>query len=333
MGVEMFINLLILVVSVLLLLNGTTVLYLIAVLIATQAVSAVTCLLVLQRSQHPRPAPRTRRRHPARSLATQPLPSSPSPSSKSCSSAPTSSCSASSPDPAVTGIYSAAYNLVRILVKLIQSFWQALYPTLSRLHHETSPRYRTLSDLSLRYGLLALLPVAAITTGVAPDLIRLVYTEQYAASAPVLRWLIWTTPLYFVSTYAVTQLLVHRQATRGVGVIGVTLVAILILLPPLAARYGANGAAWASVLAAAVGALVGVLLPPRPRHPLPHRENGLAPRRRHGNRPDRNACCRCPGSSAVSLPRPPTSPVIWFSGALSTADANVLRRVLRPNAE
>ncbi|MEZ4582113.1 MAG: hypothetical protein R3A10_10850 [Caldilineaceae bacterium] len=36
----------------------------------------------------------------------------------------------------VTGIYSIAYSVVRVGVKLIQSFWQALYPTLSRLHRQ-----------------------------------------------------------------------------------------------------------------------------------------------------------------------------------------------------
>ncbi len=76
-------------------------------------------------------------------------------------SASTSSCSALSAARPSPGS-GAAYNLVRVLVKLVQSFWQAAYPTLSRLRRQASSRYALLSALSLRYGLLLLLPAAAL---------------------------------------------------------------------------------------------------------------------------------------------------------------------------
>jgi O-antigen/teichoic acid export membrane protein len=259
MGVEVFINLFILALSVFLLSTGTTVLQLIAVLIVTQAVSALTCLIILQR---------------ARVLAPAQDPVEASVSELWLRTRPFFTLSIAEvlqqridilllsivAGPAVTGIYSAAYNLVRILVKLIQSFWQALYPTLSRLHHDVDSRYRTLSRFSLQAGLLILLPVAAIASGVSDELIRLVYTDEYMLAGPVLRLLIWTTPLVFASTYAVTQLMVHRQTTRSIVIIAASLVAAAIVLPPLAARSGAIGAGWASLLAAATGTTTGLYL-------------------------------------------------------------------------
>ena len=112
----------------------------------------------------------------------------------------------------ITGIYSLAYNLVRVLVKLIQSFWQSVYPTLSRLYHQSSHKYPILNGLSLRYGLMILLPTAALCTGVADDIIHLIYGREYEEASAVLQVLIWQAPFLFVETYAVHDS--HGRAPR-----------------------------------------------------------------------------------------------------------------------
>ncbi len=160
----------------------------------------------------------------------------------------------------VTGIYSAAYNLVRVLVKLVQSFWQAVYPTLSRLQAEVSERYGELSSLSLRYGLLLLLPTAALCTGVADELIHALYAEEYAAAGPVLQRLVWVAPIFFVQMYAVTALMVERRPQLSLAIMGLNLGALVVLLPPLARLGGAAGAAWAAPVAAGIGAVAGAVI-------------------------------------------------------------------------
>ncbi|HAJ35017.1 MAG TPA: hypothetical protein DCL15_04930, partial [Chloroflexi bacterium] len=182
MGVEVTINTLILLLSLGVLGLGGDELALIAVIIVTQAISAAGCLLLLWRSRllaAPQEAAPValpallRRTTPFLGLAL-------------------SDVLLQRLDilllsfiagPAVTGLYSAAYNVVRVQMKLIQSFWRALYPTLSRLQRHATDRYVRLQALSLRMGLLAVLPTAAISFGVAPDLMRLFFGGDYTASA------------------------------------------------------------------------------------------------------------------------------------------------------
>ena len=233
--------------------------------------------------------------------------------------------------PTITGIYSAAYNLVRVIVKLIQSVWQALYPTLSRLHHELSPQYQVLSDLSLRFGLIVLLPCAALVSGVAPELIRLIYSAEYASSAPVLQWLIWITPLLFVETFAVTLLMVQGHPQHALAVIATHVVALLIALPALAAWNGAVGAAWAALFAALAGAAAGLALLRRLSIPFSlHKVAWMA------------AAALAAALLAALLPvhwllrmgigAAAYLALVWYAGALTRGDLAMFRRGLRPDA-
>lgn len=168
----------------------------------------------------------------------------------------------------VTGIYSLAYNLVRVLTKLVQSFWQALYPTFSRLHHYTDRKYPVLADLSLRYGLIALLPAAALSAAVAPDLLPFIFSADYTESARVYRILAWLAPLFFVALYASTLLMVQRRPKASLLIAGAHLLVLVILLPILTPLAQATGAAWASLLAALAGCVTGVALLRRYAIPL-----------------------------------------------------------------
>lgn len=162
--------------------------------------------------------------------------------------------------PAVTGIYSAAYNVVRVLMKLIQSFWRALYPTLSRLQHQSAERYTRLRALSLRFGIIAVLPAASITFGVAPDMLNTLFGGDYGASAEVYRILIWAAPLFLFEMYAITLLMIERQLRASLWISVVHIIATLIFLPLLTENFGANGAGLSVVFAGATGAILSALL-------------------------------------------------------------------------
>lgn len=259
MIVEMFVNLLILAISVILLLNGRTLLPLIAVLVATQVVSALACMLIIRWARILAP-PQERVGVTWSSLWPRTSPFLGISLAEVLQQRLDVLLLSVVAGPIVTGIYSAAYNLVRVLVKLIQSFWQALYPTLSRLEHEASTRYLRLSNLSLRFGLMLLLPCAALGTAVANDLIRVVYSNDYADSVPTLQWLIWITPVLYLETYAVIQLMIRHHPQQGILVIGLNLLALSVALPLLAATNGAVGAARATLLSACAGATTGLLL-------------------------------------------------------------------------
>ncbi len=117
---------------------------------------------------------------------------------------------------------------------------------MSRLQRHAVDRYARLQALSLRFGLLAVLPAAAISFGVAPELLRLLFGGDYGASAEVYRILIWAAPLFLVEVYAITLLMIehHLRASLWVSALHIAGIVILVpLLTPLAGRRrcGAGG--------------------------------------------------------------------------------------------
>ncbi|MCB0045465.1 MAG: oligosaccharide flippase family protein [Caldilineaceae bacterium] len=158
----------------------------------------------------------------------------------------------------LTGLYSIAYSLVRVVVKLIQSYWKALYPTLSRLRHESARHYRRLADLSLRYGLMVVLPGAALTVGVAAPVLTLLYGVDAEASGATLQILVWMTPFFLLETYAITLLMADHAPGRSLFLTCLHIAAVILLLPWLTRGWGAPGAAAAMVVASAFGAAAGL---------------------------------------------------------------------------
>ena len=159
---------------------------------------------------------------------------------------------------AITGIYSAAYLVVRVLLILSQTYWQALYPTLSRLRHQMAEQSWRLASLAIRYGLMALLPIAAICSGEAEPLLGLIFRgEDYALSVPVFEVLIWAPPLFLIASFAVNLFLVERRPHFSLVVALIHLIVIMLLLPPFAREWGALGAAYAMLIAMSCSAVVG----------------------------------------------------------------------------
>ncbi len=333
MGVEVFINILIVAASLAVLWRQPSVLSLVGVLVATQAVSGALCWFLMARARllaapGPKDSPRAdaglidlwRRARPFFSLAIADV-------------------LLQRMDilllgfiggEIVTGIYSAAYNLVRVLVKLVQSFWRAVYPTLSRLHHQGDAKYARLAGLSLRYGLAALLGCAAIITGVASEVMHIVYSQGYVEATPVLQWLVWLAPLFLIEMYGVTLLLVERRPGYSVTIILAHLLVMALALPPLTLLAHATGAAWAVTAAGATGALASLVFLRRLRVPL--QIGNIAP---------------MGVAAALTLATSLLTPVSWplrlllggalysaillLTGTVAPADWQLLRKSLRMN--
>lgn len=160
--------------------------------------------------------------------------------------------------PVVTGIYSTAYSVVRVFLKVIQSYWRAFYPTLSRLALTNQARYRQLCVNGLRYGFVAVLLGAGISMALSAWALPIVFGSEGQSAAPAFGVLIWSAPLFMLEIYAVTVLMVDRKAPLSLVVTVVHLTAMVLLLPLLTVRYGALGAAWATVTASALGAAAGL---------------------------------------------------------------------------
>src|SRR5690606_37819003 len=122
-------------------------------------------------------------------------------------------------NPLLLGTYSAAYNLVRVGIKLIQSLWRAVYPTLARLYPTTPARARQVANMLLFVGVILCILVTFMATVSTTPILRLVYgltveangqvdQEGSALLSSVLSWLVWQVPLFFLELYATTWLLV-----------------------------------------------------------------------------------------------------------------------------
>ncbi len=334
MGVEMTINTLIVASSILILWRGGTVVHLAGVLIGTQTISALLCLFLLGRSgllETTEQASERRNQGPNIWLLMR-------------RSAPFYGLALANvllqrldilllsvlAGEAVTGIYSAAYLMVRVLIILSQTYWQSLYPTFSRLRHQAHGQYRRLAAMSLRYGLMLLLPVAAVSTGTAGSLLALIYSgETYRASVAVFQVLIWAAPLFMISTYAVNLLLVERLPARSLLIVGIHLGTLVLLLPLLAGQWQALGAAMAMTLSIALSAVTGLVLVHKARAPLAEG--------RHI--PALTAATGLALLAAYYLPLPwPVrlvvggllyGSIILWRGVLSTADLQLFRKALQ----
>lgn len=161
-------------------------------------------------------------------------------------------------DARLVGLYSAAYNLVRVVVKLVQSYWRGLYPTLNRLHRQAAAKSQALGHDGLRYVLLLCGGGAVVTTVSASALIHIIYGADDPAAATVLAWLIWVAPLFCLELYATTRLLILGRARTALAVSLLHVLLLGGLILPLAAGYGALGAAWATLLAQAGGMAAGL---------------------------------------------------------------------------
>jgi O-antigen/teichoic acid export membrane protein len=166
--------------------------------------------------------------------------------------------------PALTGIYVAANSVVRVIIKLVQSFWRALYPTLSRLYAHRHEQFVVLYSMALRIGWTGVSLVAALVAGLAQNVIVQLFGASFVPAASVLAILVWSAPLYLIESFAISLLFIQRRPRQSLSIGLIHLLVVVVCLPIGVVVAGADGAAIASVLAAVLGALVGLRL----LHPL-----------------------------------------------------------------
>ena len=279
MIVEVAINTLIIALSAVILWMGGGVVALVGVLVGTQAVSAAVCFVILWRVVLNVLNKEVEVQGDNKEHETSPaplLPTSPAPLLRKA--VPFYTLSLADvmlhrldilllgfvAGPMVVGLYTLAYAAVRVLMKLIQSYWRALYPTLSRLRDQAPARYAWLSRNSLLLSTIGLLAAALVGTFFAADLLDLIYptdriyppdTSMNAVQPFAI--LIWIGPIFGLEMYAITQLLVRDRARQGLLPTALHVATLGALLPLLTPQMGASGAALAVLAGGAAGAALG----------------------------------------------------------------------------
>jgi len=90
--------------------------------------------------------------------------------------------------------YSVAYKFITFSFLFIDGIGMALFPVLVRCYRESTDRFRELSEGIFKYFLILAIPFIATVFFFSRDAIFLVFGSQYAASADILRLLIWVVP-------------------------------------------------------------------------------------------------------------------------------------------
>jgi O-antigen/teichoic acid export membrane protein len=148
---------------------------------------------------------------------------------------------------AVTGVYNAAYQLVKAFVLLVWAYADAVYPILSRLYRQGAEHIRRAVTLSFQYGMLLILPLGVGATILASPVIRLIYAdESYVGAAWALRLLIWSLLPFFGHTVLERVLIAgDRQniASRIAGAVLTAAVVYQIVLTKFFELIGASVAA------------------------------------------------------------------------------------------
>ncbi len=178
---------------------------------------------------------------------------------------------------AATGIYGLGHRALDILLIAPNIFATAMFPALARYSQQSATDTRRLAERSLRYMLLAALPLAWLTSLCARPLIEWFARgttdadpAAFAASISVLQLVIWGLPLQ-AANHVLNRTLIAAGRERVFVMIGVSaLVTNVVLNALLIPRFGYYGAGAATVvtLAQSVALHVWNLGRTDYRHPL-----------------------------------------------------------------
>lgn len=147
-----------------------------------------------------------------------------------------------------TGIYNATYKLIGVLTMFYGIYGAVIFPVMSKLFKNDEKLLLTLYEKSIKYLMLAIIPIAIATTYYSTDIVHLIYGHQYDASSSVLSILIWTVCLLFISGAGNTLLNASYKEVTVTKIYAIAAVFNVILNFILIPHLSYNGAAITTVL-------------------------------------------------------------------------------------
>ena len=154
--------------------------------------------------------------------------------------------------PEALGFYSAANRLVQILAWAQVAVMGAVFPVIVRSYVSSKDAFRRISQSSVRYLMMAALPIAVGTTLLSERLAVMFYGEEFSEAAPVLGILVWAFLLDCINS--VLWRVTAASDNQRVGLINniVTMVFMVVLRVVLTGPWGLVGAALAMPLSYAL---------------------------------------------------------------------------------
>lgn len=146
------------------------------------------------------------------------------------------------------GIYSAAYRILTSIILVISMLNKTLYPSLSRLHHESKEKMAHLLQDALQS--VFALTVWIVFHGLLLSAwgITLLYGDQYLGSIPLFQILLFDLLVVVINGLLAHCVLASDEEKQYLLSVSLGAVANLILNLCLIPKYGAAGAAVATIL-------------------------------------------------------------------------------------
>ncbi|MBI4787667.1 MAG: oligosaccharide flippase family protein [Chloroflexi bacterium] len=147
------------------------------------------------------------------------------------------------------GPYAAADRILTPVGLFAGSYRDAIFPYLSRSFQESRDAIHRVTEQSVKYMLALVLPGAILISVLADTIIRLLYTDAYAESVPILRVLVWVLVLRFTNPFLSFTLFARGEQTTSLKVAAISFAVYLAVSLWMIPQWGAVGTAGSLLLA------------------------------------------------------------------------------------
>jgi O-antigen/teichoic acid export membrane protein len=149
---------------------------------------------------------------------------------------------------AEVGLYSSGYRLLTIAKGLVHSYVMAVFPVMSNLYGSSLESFKKSCMRSIKFLLIATLPIALIVSFLARDILFLLYRSKFLEAAGTLRVLIWPIVLFPVANLFGNALIASHHQKTDLAINGVSALMNVLLNMVLIHAYGYYGAALATLI-------------------------------------------------------------------------------------
>ena len=147
----------------------------------------------------------------------------------------------------VVGWYMAAYRLAFASLFIPTGTMRAIFPVLSKYYKESLDKFKRLFEQAFKFLFFIGFSLAVLTTLLADKIILLLYGEEYANSAIILKILIWSIALVFITTLMTHTTRSSDRQSFTAKVVGFSAALNIVLNFILIPKFSYIGAAMAAV--------------------------------------------------------------------------------------
>lgn len=164
---------------------------------------------------------------------------------------------------AAVGIYSAGYKVLDVLMVIGANIAGVLYPRMASQASDAPRALERTIQRSYRYMTALGIPAAVVVTILAPWMVRMLFGDEFSASASVLRILIWAVAPMFMYMPLAHALNATGREWHWIGVLSVNTLVNVALNLFLIPGYGVIGAAISTIVCELIALiLVGTFVRP-----------------------------------------------------------------------